>query len=428
MGKGQNKQQSWYRLDNTAIMYAAIRRTNFATIFRFSALMDEKVDPARLQEAVNRTLKRFPLFDVKLKKGLFWQYLDHKGALPPVVQPDTADACAPLRSHRDRSDVLRIFYYENRISIEMFHVLADGTGGSAFFVTLLAVYLRLSGIAIPNGSGVYDVDAEPDPEESEDAYLRFATSGTTRGMKDVLAYKFRGTPEAFFTLNVIRGMLPVDRVKEVAKSYGGTITEYLSAVLLQVFIDLQEKEGRHKKKPVALAVPVNLRSFFPTKSLRNFILSLRPSIDPALGEYTFEEIMAQVRHYMRLYTSRQFLQAQTTANVKKSTNPVLQLFPLFIKDFGVDLAFRRIGDRQYTTTFTNPGILAVPDAMRSHVLQAEAMIGPAYTDRPCCAALSYGNILTINFASTVRETDVERRFFTRLVQDGIPVKIESNRR
>ena len=41
---------------------------------------------------------------------------------------------------------------------------------------------------------------------------------------------------------------------------------------------------------LALAVPINLRGWFPTETLRNFITTVRPFIDPALGDYTFPEI------------------------------------------------------------------------------------------------------------------------------------------
>ena len=47
--------------------------------------------------------------------------------------------------------------------------------------------------------------------------------------------------------------------------------------------------------------------------------------------------------------------------------------------------------------------------------------------RNTCVASSIGDILTINFASSIIEADVERYFFRKLVKDGIHVKIESNR-
>ena len=39
----------------------------------------------------------------------------------------------------------------------------------------------------------------------------------------------------------------------------------------------------------------------------------------------------------------------------------------------------------------------------------------------------YGDTLSINFTSTIIETDVERFFFRKLVQEGLHVKIETNR-
>ena len=54
-------------------------------------------------------------------------------------------------------------------------------------------------------------------------------------------------------------------------------------------------------------------------------------------------------------------------------------------------------------------------------------MGQPFSTRTNCAIASLEDILTINFASSIAETDVERLFFRKLVQDGIHVKIESNR-
>ena len=54
-------------------------------------------------------------------------------------------------------------------------------------------------------------------------------------------------------------------------------------------------------------------------------------------------------------------------------------------------------------------------------------MGQPFSSRTNCAIISFEDILTVNFASSIVESDVERHFFRRLVQDGIHVKIESNR-
>lgn len=124
------------------------------------------------------------------------------------------------------------------------------------------------------------------------------------------------------------GIVPVDRLRAVARNYQATITEYLTAVLLQCILENQAVRRFRHPQPVALAIPINLRPWFPTETLRNFILTMRPSIDPSLGEYTLPEIVRQVRNYMQLHTNRQEMQAKLTGNVRFTTNRFLQVIPL----------------------------------------------------------------------------------------------------
>ena len=103
-----------------------------------------------------------------------------------------------------------------------------------FFRTLLAVYLREMGHVIPNGPGILDVDAPPRREELEDAYARYATVRPRRAGIEKKAFQNAGTAEPFYTLNVTMGLLPLDQLKAKAKSYGVSITEYLTGALLKV--------------------------------------------------------------------------------------------------------------------------------------------------------------------------------------------------
>ena len=423
----RSKKPDWYTLDNAGTLYAAIQKERYSAVYRFSAVMDRQVDPAALQRAVDRTMPRFPGFRVRIKKGLFWHYFEPNDAPGPFVRPDMANPCQPVRFRENNGWLVRFFYYEKRISLEVFHALSDGAGALTFFRTLLAVYLRELGEDIPSGSGVLDVDAPPDPEEMEDAYTRYAGRKVLRGGWQRTAYPNTSRAEPFYTLNVTMGFLPVDRLKEVAKSYGASITEYLTAVLLQAILDNQRQEGRRREKPVALAIPINLRGYFPSKTLRNFILTVRPAIDPALGEYTFPEIVAQVHHFLRLHLNRQEMRAIFTGNVHFTTNRFLQLIPIFFKNPVMSLGYKLAGVRPYSATYTNPGAFAVPPEMAPHITRMEVILGQATRPAPHCASISYGNQMEITFAGTGESSETERRFFTHLVREGIPVKVESNR-
>lgn len=419
--------QGWYRLDNAGMVYSAIQRDDYSAVYRFSVVMDAPVDPQRLQKAADRVMPRFPGLQVRLRRGVFWYYFDADPSFLPQVEPDIANPCQPIRfSSRDR--LLRIFYYESRISIELFHALADGAGALVFLKTLTAEYLRQTGVEVPCTDGVLDPAQPPDPEEWEDAYPRYATSRARRSLKAGPAYNYTGTPEPFYTLNVIMGLIPVEKVRSAAKRYGVSITEFLAAGLIQALIVRQRSEGRRKERPVALVIPINLRPWFPSKTLRNFILTTRPFIDPELGDYTFEEIAAQVHHYMRLHINRQEMQAYITQNVSLQRSPLLRLIPRPLKNWGMATGFRMLGERPYSATFTNPGVFQIPAAMQEHILRTEMILGQSYSGRTNCAAISMGDTLAISFSGTMKEANLERDFFRWLVKEGVPVKILSNRK
>ena len=423
----RGEKKPWYKLDNAGVLYSALQKEEYSAIYRFSAVMEEKVDPEALQRAVDKTMPRFPGFAVRIKKGAFWYYFEPNTAPGPFVKPDISNPCQPVRFREDNGWLIRFYYYEHRISLEVFHALSDGAGALVFFRTLLAVYLRERGHEIPNGEGVLDVDEPPRREELEDAYARYAAGRGRRNRVGRRAFQNTGTAEPFYTLNVTMGFLPVDQLKEKARSMGVSITEYLTAVLLQVILDNQAGQRPRRPRPVALAIPINLRPWFPSETLRNFILTVRPSIDPALGEYTFPEILSQVHHYMRLHINRQEMRAEFTGNVRFTTNPLLQIIPICVKNPIMSLSYHLAGVLPYSGTYTNPGVFRVPEAMRGHIRRMEVVLGQATSPRVHCASISYGNTMAITFAGTLKETDTEREFFRRLVRDGIPVKVESNR-
>lgn len=421
------KSKRWYKMDSAAVLYSALQSEEYSAIYRFSALMAEPVDRAALQRAMDITMPRFPGFGLRIRRGLFWYYLEPNTAPGPFLKEDVSDPCQPFRFHEDDGWLVRFYVYRSRISIEVFHALSDGAGALVFFRTLLAAYLRALGHDIPAENGVLDVSAPPRPEELEDAYARYAGTHAGRLSYPPGAYLNTGTAEPFYTFHVTMGFVPLDTLKETARQYGASVTEYLAAVLMQVILERQHQERPHREKPVALAIPINLRAYFPTETLRNFITTVRPVIDPALGDYTFPEIISQVRHYMKLHINRQELRAAFTRNVRFTTNRCLQVIPVFVKNPIMALNYRLLGVRPYSGTFTNPGAFEVPPAMQPHITGMEVILGQATVPRCHCASISYGNTMEITFAGTQAETDTECAFFRFLVREGIPVRVQSNR-
>lgn len=418
----------WYKLDLSAIVYPTLQRRDFSSVYRLSVLLKEEVCPDVLQQALDMTLPRFPTYKAAIRKGLFWRYLEPNNRPGPFVQEDVKNPCQPMYFKANNRYLVRVYYYGRRISLEAHHSLGDGTGGMCVLQTLVAVYLRLLGHSeIENEGFVLNIEEKPDPEELEDAYMKYANAKVCPPRPGERAYRVRGTKEPFYTLNIIDGIMSVSEVMKVAKQYHATITEYLNAVLLYALLTKQEADWHIRLRPAKIAMPVNLRRFFPSKTLRNFITMIYPGVDPRLGEYSFEEIVAHVHNYMRYYINEKFLRGDITTNAATQRNPFIRVVPLFIKDFVVRLFYTKVQDRNSSAGLTNMGALHVPEGMKPYIERFDIYMGQPFSSRTNCAIISFEDTLTVNFASSIMEADVERYFFRKLVQDGIHVKIESNR-
>lgn len=423
----KSKKDVWYKLDLSATVYPTLQRRDFSSVYRLSVKLKDNVDPALLQQALDLTLPRLPTYKVAIRKGLFWRYLEPNSRPGPFVQEDIKNPCMPMHFKSNNRYLIRVYYYGSRISLEAHHCLGDGTGGMCLLQTLTSVYLGLLGHKITPSGFVLKLDEDPDPGELEDAYMRYATAKVKPPRPSEKTYRIRGTKEPFYTLNIVDGVMSVSEVMKTARQYGATITEYLNAVLLYALLQKQTAEFHLKYKPVRIAMPVNLRRFFPSKTLRNFITMVYPSIDPRLGEYSFEEIVTQVHNFMRYYINEKFLCGDITTNAATKHNFLIRIVPLFLKDLVVRTFYTRVQDKNSSAGLTNMGALKVPEDMKPYIERFDIYMGQPFSSRTNCAIISFEDILTVNFASSIVESDVERYFFRKLVQDGIHVKIESNR-
>ena len=66
------KKQYWYSLDNAAKVFPAVSNVERSSVFRLSFYLNETIDPAILEQAVNEVLPRIESFAVTLKSGMIW--------------------------------------------------------------------------------------------------------------------------------------------------------------------------------------------------------------------------------------------------------------------------------------------------------------------------------------------------------------------
>lgn len=423
------RKQQWMRLDNAAKIYPAALRKKWSNVFRLSATLSEPVDRDVLRAALDVTLRRFPSIGVRLRKGIFWFYLERVPEVPEITE-EQSYPLVHMSYASIRECAFRVVVYKNRIAVELFHALTDGTGGMIFLKTLLAEYLsRKYGISVPNTDGVLCRMDEPSPEELEDSFIKNAGT-VSAGRKEATAYRLTGTTEPDGFVHLTTFMLDAAEVKEKAHKHSATVTEFLTAAMMQAILRLQAEKVPHRsrRKPVKVLVPVNLRSLFPSKTLRNFALFITPELDPKLGDYSFDEICKSVHHRMGIDNTAKQMSMKIAANVNSEKSPILKVMPLFVKNAAMKAVFDAVGERKSCLCMSNLGNVRLPEVMRQYVTRMDFIIGVPSCSAYNCALLSYGGTTYINLVRSIEEPELEMHFYKVLRELGIHVKVESNQR
>lgn len=414
--------KKWYPLDNAANIYPITQHSAWTSMFRWCAVMREEVDVGALTRALKRMKPRFPGYYVKLKRGLFWYYFEQMD-IDAVLKPDTLYIC-PKPDKRGLS--FRVTYYHNRIACEFAHYLGDGGGVLVFFKTLLAQYVRELGADVPVEKGILDLNEAPRDEEWADAFRKYARMAARPGRGESSAYHMNGTRLPQGTQVITTGVLSVKAVLEKAHEHHVSLTEYLTALLIFVLYRIQQSERRRKLQPVKVSVPVSLRKYYKTETLRNFSQYLNPGIDPNLGDFTFEETLEQVHHYFRYMFTEKNLNARMSQNVGDETNMGLRIIPLFLKRVGLRIAYEMTGERLFSSVLSNVGTVDMPAVMAGYMERIDLLLSSARRNPLECGVVSYGDVLSITFTRSIAEPHAERMFFRALVHQGLHVCVESN--
>ncbi len=410
----------WFRLDNAAKIYPSLHTKNNTYTFRLSALFYEEIDKELLQNALNLTLLRYKNFKVRLRKGLFWYYFERNDQ-EALIDEESPFIFQCLNSVKN-DYLFQVSYFGKRISLEIFHAITDATGGSEFLKTLCYNYLTMKGVKIVNDGTIITSEVVVDDEEMADSFVNTFKNDVEKIGTYPRAYLLNG-----HTLNnrieLINGTMNVIKLKEVCKKYNATITAYLAGVLLYSYY-VNTIDKNYKKLPITVLIPVNARKILGTNTLRNFMLYIRSSISTKEG-VTLEGSIKSVSNTLSNELTEDYLQSILKLNVPIEKNLVVRLTPLFIKKFGIKLAFKMIGLNTATTCLSNLGEIHTPNLMKEYIDKFDLSIATAPGLPIMTSAISYNNKLVMTFAKSIKDKEIVQTFFS-IIGKEVEIVIDNN--
>ena len=415
----------WYALDPAEKLYPLGMRQGEMPLFRMSVYLKKDVIPELLQMALNFMIKRFPSFATTVKSGVFWNYLDSTKKRYSIEE-EKGVPCRPIHVASSGSQVFRIQYHQNRISVDFFHVVTDGTGGMIFLKSLAAEYIRLAeGIEVshqtgrcptPPEPGVWNTEDTPDEAETANEFLKAEVYKGSSGFTGKPAVQLSGKLSRMKPCRILHFEMSAAQLKEKAHQYGGSITAYMLGVMFLAHKFATEETGGS----VIIQVPVNIRKFHPSVTLRNDSMYAMISLD--LNEITtLEEIMPKIRRQLEEKSAREPMDHMVSTAVKMVAG--IRLIPRFIKRPVAERLYGFLGDRLISDTLSNMGIVRMPEEDEPYIEKFDFVLGPSVINRAACAMVTYGDQAVFSITKTTVDPSFEERIEKLLSQDEIRLRI-----
>ena len=181
-----------------------------------------------------------------------------------------------------------------------------------------------------------------------------------------------------------------------------------------------------RKKPIKVCIPVDLRKYFPSKTISNFFSYI--TVEAYMEKdnlNNFESILEFVKNDFEKRLKQNEIVSTMSGNVKIGTNLATRVIPLFLKKILVRLSYMEI--RKYTTTtFSNIGRIGIIGKYRDYIKYFIILIAPEPVEKIKCSACTFENNLVFTFTSNLNDIKIPKRFFEFLKEKGINVEIESN--
>ena len=413
---------AWDKLDNTANLFPVIATQTLSNVYRICVTLTEPVDRFLLQEALDRILPQFLIFRMRLRTGFFWYYFEENTRPAPIVREEYAGPGAYIDKSRNNHYMFRVTYYDCRINLEVFHALTDGAGGILFLKELLYQYLRLKYPQL--------LEVEKDKISSgifldqEDSYVKNFTRPHEKVYKSERALMLKGEKIPGREMGVVHGYMPVEELKKAAKKYGVTLNQYLVGVFVYSIYKEYLKE-QPSKLPISCCVPVNLRPYYDSHTMKNFFAMVSAVFTPDREHISLEEVIGIVKDSLNEQITKENLNNIMSYNVSNERNLLLRVVPLFIKNAAMKQVYG-LSAKATSATVTNIGNIELREPYQKYVEHFYVILSMSKGQNMKGSICSYNGVMTFTFSSVLLDLSIQKQFFQILAKDGVTVAIETN--
>lgn len=404
---------NWYQVDNVAKVFLATASKRDTRTLRVSCTLWEDVEPELLQEAVLSAIQIRPQFQVRIRRGIFWHYMEDTD-IQPVVTEEHGRVCPILYAPGRAMLHYRVTYYGNRINLDLFHAISDGTGALEFLNIIVLDYLKLKypgrfeETTIHSGASADDL--------SQDSYKQFFGGMGLKGSSLKYAYHPSGLKLPYDQLQFFEVHMPTEQLLPKAKEIGVSLTSYIGARFMMAI--MEDMPPRKRKTPINVSMPVNLRNYYPSHTSRNFFNNVNVShvFDE---EITLEELAKEFDDKLKSNLTEDNIKKQMDNFETMEYVAPVRAVPLFIKQWVVRYG-SKVTDKKVSMVLSNLGVQRPPEEMVPMVENYSAFCS---SSNLFSTMSSYNGDLSLGISSPYTNTRVVKNLVRGLSEDGINVRL-----
>lgn len=415
------KKKYWFKIDNAGKVFPAISNDNRTNTFRLSMTLVNEINKDVLEQAVQMILPRFEAFAVKIQNGIFWQFFseNHRAYR---VEKESSIINKYVHPRNNKGYLFKVYYYDNRITLETFHALSDGFGSLSFLISIVYQYLILLGNKMDSEGMILGMKPIQ-PKENEDSFLVNYDKNMIKKMTEEDAFHFKGELFDYGFSHLFSLKLSLVELKKVAKEkYNSTITEFFASTLCYCIMK-QNADFYKQKKPLKLFIPINLRPFFDSITLRNFSLYLKTVFNPEDHLLNFNDVIMSVKNQFIDQIDKNVLKSRISGYVSLEKAWWLRFLPAFIKNLAFKIGYDILGTKINTASFSNLGYVKLPKDMQKHIQDVNFVIGGFGIG---IGSIGYQNNINLNFTSRIKDVSLFKSISDFFISEGISVNVISN--
>lgn len=364
-------------------------------------VLDENVDGDRLLNALNKTVKLFPLFKTKIvfDKGYYLEENDK-----PILIFNEDEYHKTFTWKKDTNDYpWKLSYFNNRILLKWCHTVTDGRGAQTFLGALLNIY--------------YGVDYHIDPELK--LGLEPFVDKNEKGIPQKKQEKGFSTKELEIDKSNVYTTCHILKCKTKDILALAKRSDASPATVIPPLFSIALRKCMNQKRNVDFSIVIDARKPLEHKTMHNCIFSKEITYIDRFDTMDFELVSTIYRTILNLAVEKENVIKEATDNVniigfatKRKHKSIIKLmgklFSLVLKNGSSDATFTYLGKIDYG------------EAVNKHIKE---YIFASWTDFGYCniAATDFNGEFTLMINEDYKNKEVIPEFINTAKELGLQI-------